>query len=153
MKTLITASEVISLAFSPEEPYVSTLITPSDIVEAESRHLLPIVGVNLYNAMLQGSYAELVSDYVAPMVAAWTRYIVEPLIPSRTCTIHTTDRITEAMNDYAERQMSALGDKASTLSRRLSDHLNANSSSYAEYNPNSNPLNHCFIYGNIIQVC
>lgn len=152
MKTLITASQVISLAFSPEEPYSSSLITTSDIIEAESRHLRPIVGDDLYNAMLQGSYGELVDDYVAPMVAAWTRYIVEPLIPSRTCTIHTTERITEAMNDYAERQMRALGDKASTLSRRLSDHLNANCSSYAEYNPNSNPLNRCFIYGNIIQV-
>lgn len=152
MKTLTTIEQVMALAFSSEEPYHRSVITPSDIVEVESRHLIPIVGVDLYNAMQQGSYSELVSEYVAPMVAAWTRHNVEPLLASRTCTIHSEERITEAMNDQSTRQMQALKHKAVTLTKRLSEHLNSNSSSYAEYNPNNNPLNRCFIYGNIIQV-
>lgn len=152
MKTLITPSQVLALAFSSEEPYHNSVITASDILEAESCYLRPIVGIELYESLIGGAYSELVSDYIAPMVAAWTRYIVEPHLASRTCSVHTEERITEAINDYSERQMRALRDRAVALSKRLSEHLNSNSTNYAEYNPNNNPLNRCFIYGNIIQV-
>lgn len=142
----------MSLAFASEEPYDASIITTLDIVEAESKFLIPIVGERLYDAMAAGKYANLVEEYAKPMVAAWVRYLIEPLIATRLCHIHGDGNITEAENDHSQRAQQALHTKAITLTRRLSTHLNSNCNVYAEYNPNLNPLNRCFIYGNLIQV-
>ena len=150
MNTLVTAERVHALAFSSEEPYSASAITEADIAEAESRHLLPILGEELYNAL--DSYSALRTEYVEPMVAAWVRYIVEPHLATRCCACYAEGRVTEAVNDYTKRVMRALKEKALALTHRLSDHLNSHSADYAEYNPKTNPLNHCFIYGNIVQV-
>lgn len=150
MNTLITAQRAYALAFSSEEPYGASAITEVDIAEAESRYLLPIIGEELYNAL--ASYSMLKAEYVEPMVAAWVRYIVEPHLATRCCSCYAEGRITEAVNDHTERVMRALREKARALTRRLSDHLNAHSADYAEYNPQTNPLNRCFIHGNIVQV-
>lgn len=152
MKTLISAEKIAPLIFTRDEPYGTVTITATDIAEAESHYLLPIVGNELYNAMLSGGYTELVDEYVAPMVAAWVRYIIEPHLTTRCCITHSERNITIAMNENSKRVLRALRDKAATLSCRLSDHLNANSAEYVEYNPSENPLNRCFIYGDIIQV-
>ena len=150
MKTLITAERAYALAFSTEESYSASAITESDIAEAESRYLIPIVGEELYNAMAK--YSTLKSEYVEPMVAAWVRYIVEPHLAMRCCTCYAEGRVTEAVNDHTERVMRALREKAVALTRRLSDHLNSHSVDYVEYTPKTNPLNRCFIYGNIVQI-
>ena len=141
MRTLITAEQVFSLAFTSEESYNVSVITASDIGEVENRYLIPIIGENFYNAMRLGEYDDLVEERVAPMVAAWVRYTIEPLLASRSCLYHD-----ERM------RLRALRDKAVVLTRRLVNYLNANSVAFDEYDPDSNPLNRCFIYGNIIQV-
>lgn len=150
MNKLITAEKVYALAFSSEEPYSPSVITDADIAEAESRYLLPIIGEELYIAI--SSYGRLKTEYIEPMVAAWVRYIVEPHLAVRCCTCYAEGRVTEAVNDHMKRVMRALREKAVALTRRLSDHLNSHSADYAEYNPETNPLNRCFIYGNIVQV-
>ncbi len=150
MKILITAERAYSLAFSSEEPYSPSAITEADIATAESRYLLPIVGEELYAALTR--YGTLKTEYVEPMLAAWVRYIVEPHLATRCCPCYAEGRITEAVNDHTERVMRALRERAVALTRRLSDHLNSHSADYVEYNPETNPLNRCFIYGNIVQV-
>lgn len=138
------------MAFSTEEPYSASVITEADIATAESRYLLPIVGEELYAALSR--YLTLKTEYVEPMLAAWVRYIVEPHLATRCCTCYAEGRVTEAVNDHMKRVMRALREKAVALTRRLSDHLNSHSADYVEYNPKTNPLNRCFIYGNIVQV-
>jgi hypothetical protein len=150
MNKLITAERVYALAFSSEEPYSPSAITEADIAEAESRYLLPIIGEELYIAI--SSYGRLKTEYIEPMVAAWVRYIVEPHLATRCCTCYAEGRVTEAVNVHMKRVMRALREKAVALTRRLSDHLNSHSADYVEYNPETNPLNRCFIYGNIVQV-
>ena len=152
MRTLITAEQVFSLAFTSEESYNVSVITASDIGEVENRYLIPIIGENFYNAMRLGEYDDLVEERVAPMVAAWVRYTIEPLLASRSCLYHDERMVTEAVNDDVLMRLRALRDKAVVLTRRLVNYLNANSVAFDEYDPDSNPLNRCFIYGNIIQV-
>ena len=41
---------------------------------------------------------------------------------------------------------------AQAMSRRLTDYLNANAASIPEYDVDSNPLNHCMMYGDVVQV-
>lgn len=152
MRILISAERVYALAFTSEEAYNASVILQSDIVEVESRYLMPIVGLDMYNAMRIGEYEELVDEYVAPMVAAWVRYVVEPHLASRCCLYHDEQRVTEAINESAQRVLRALRDKAVSLTRRLVDQLNTNREIYVEYNPEANPLNRCFIYGNVVQI-
>lgn len=145
MKTILTPSQIYTLLFSAEENYNPSAVRESDIAIAESRYLLPIVGDSLYNALLNSDYAELRDDYVAPMLGAWTRYIVEPLLAERCGFGHGSKSVDAEL-------MSRLKLMATTQSRRLSDYLNAHTEEYPEYNPINNPLNHCSIDGNIVQI-
>ena len=151
MNLLTTVAEVHALAFSSEELVNKEVITLSDILEAETRFVRPILGDALFDAVANGAYPALRSDYLLPVVAAWSRYVVEPLLQQRCLECHTLSR-SAADNEHLRVLMRQLRRRASTLSRRLSDHLNAHKDEYAEYNPNTNPLNHCSIYGDIIQV-
>lgn len=156
METLINREEVISLAFSPHELILESVITQSDIAEAEHRYLLPVIGEPLALALYAGDYPSLMSEYVAPAVAAWVRYVVQPLLGQR-CTPCLTDdgndfyNATTADNVRLERLQHTLRHKASTLTRRLSDYLNANAEQYPEFDPKHNVLNRCSIDGDIIQ--
>ena len=145
MNTILTPSQIYSLIFSAEESYNPSAVRESDIAIAESRYLLPIVGESLYNALLEGEYGELCSDYVAPMLGAWTRYIVEPLLAER-CGFGHGATVADA------ELLARLKLMAMSHSRRLSDYLNAHVEEFPEYNPIDNPLNHCSIDGNIVQI-
>lgn len=139
------------MAFSREELVHRDVITELDIAEAESRYIRPILGEALAEAIASGSYEELRANYVAPALAAWCRYVIEPLLVSRCRELHHDD-VSSAENEHLRGVVRSLRRKASTLSRRLSDHLNTHGDEYAEYNPKANSLNHCSIYGDIIQV-
>ena len=146
MKTLITTNQVVELAFGGDERAHRELIAECDIVEAEERYIRPILGDRLFEELLLGSYEELVTEYVAPALAAWCRYVVEPLLASR-CSLCGAD-----YDESLSVIMHNLSNRASTLSHRLSRYLNAHADKFPEYNPKLNPLNRCFIYGNIVQV-
>lgn len=151
MKTLITPTEVMSLAFSAEEMYNVAVVTDLDIAAAEERYVRPIVGRELYDKLLAGDYPSLKDDYVAPLVATWTRYIVEPLLASRCDVCHEAGS-TAAENEATAERCRSLRLRARTLSRALAEHLNSRAEDYPEYNPYANPLNRCSIDGNIVQV-
>ena len=145
MKTILTPTDVYNLAFSAEENYNSSAVRQTDIAIAESRYLIPVVGETIYTKLLNGGYYDLRVDYVAPMLSAWIRYMVEPLLAER-CGL---DHGTMAVDD---RLLSRLKMMAMEQSRRLSAYLDSHSDEYPEYNPVDNPLNHCSIDGNIVQI-
>lgn len=149
MNTLINAEQVGALAFGCGEMVHQEIISECDIVEAEERYIRPILGDKLLTALCEGRYPELMSDYVAPALAAWCRYVVEPHVVSR-CSL--CDNVTSADNERLDIVMSHLRRQASTLTQRLSRHLNSHIADYEDYNPKSNPLNRCSIYGSIVQV-
>lgn len=145
MKTILTPSQIYSLIFSAEENYNPSVVKEADIAMAESRYLLPIVGERLYNALLTSNYTDLLTNYVAPMLGAWVRYIIEPLLAERCGYGHGATAVDAEL--LARLKMMAM-----TQSRRLSDYLNAHAEEFSEYNPIDNPLNHCSIDGNIVQI-
>lgn len=151
MKRLITPNDVMRLAYSPEELLQSDIVLDVDIIEAECRHISPILGEELLARLEAGDYEELMSDYVAPAIALWTRYGVEQIAHHRSALCHS-ERLTTADNERLSTTLRALREKASTLTHRLSDHLNAHGDDYPEYDPKKNPLNRCFIYGNIVEI-
>ena len=150
MRSIITPKQVVELAFVPEGLVTQTKITLLDIAIAESRYLLPIIGETLYEAILAGRYTTLRDEYILPMVAAWTRYVAEPLLAERMGVAY--DDYSEADIDARDMAIVRLRRNAQVLSRRLSDYLNAHCDEHLEYNPVDNPLNHCMIYGGLVQI-
>ena len=145
MKTILTPKQLYTYIFSEEESYTPSVVKEEDIAIVESRYLLPIVGEELYNRLLGAGYAELRLDYVVPMLCAWTRYLIEPLLRERCGLDHTTSTTDAEL-------LAHLKMVATSYSRRLSDYLNSNVDEFKEYNPIDNPLNHCSIDGNIVQI-
>lgn len=149
MKNLITPERVVELAFGGDECAHRELITACDIAEAEERYVRSVLGDELYDALYDGQYQGLLDEYVAPAIAAWCRYVVEPLMLHR---CRECKDVSVADNARLDTTMRHLARRAQTLTRRLSRYLNAHFAEYEEYTPKLNPLNRCFIYGNIVQV-
>lgn len=149
MNILTNAKELFALAFGKEEAYNVAVITENDILVAESRHVCPVLGEALVAALARGEYEALRSDYVVPAVAAWVRYIVEPHLAERCSHCSATSSKDEELLGL---RLAHLRRHAQSLTRRLSDVLNRNEASYAEHNPEVNPLNHCSIDGGIVQI-
>jgi hypothetical protein len=151
MKSVVTPEQVIELAFVPDGMVTRSKITLMDIALAESRYLLPLIGEALYDALLAGRYEMLCEEYVVPMVAAWTRYVAEPLMVERIGRGYD-DNYTQADNDAREEVILSLRRNAAGFSQRLTDYLNEHCDEFVEYNPADNPLNHCILYGGIVQI-
>ncbi len=151
MRTLITPEEAYRLAFSEQEGYTPAIITETDIIEAQTRFLTPILGIELQEALIDGYHRDLHDEYVAPTVAAYVRSLIEPLIDLR-CSTCRGDAISTAANERVAFSRTVLREKADALRRRLSDYLNNNSDIFEQYNPEDNPLNRCMIYGDIVQI-
>lgn len=145
MTTILTPTDVYNLAFSVEECYNSSAVKEADIAIAESRYLLPVVGEALYTKLVNGGYYDLRVGYVAPMLSAWIRYMVEPLLAERCGLSHSATAVDKQV-------LIRLKMMAMEQSRRLSNYLDQHSDEYPEYNPIDNPLNHCSIDGNIVQI-
>lgn len=157
METIITPQQVIDLAFSPNELLTPSIITEADITEAEHCYIRPILGEELWRMLVDGDYKELTIEYAGPAIAAWTRYVVQPLLEQRCSACLTDDKrsiydSTTAGNNRQRGVMRTLRRKASILSQRLTDYLNRNTDMYPEYVPANNPLNRCSINGDIIQI-
>ncbi len=151
MKSLVSPEEVVSVAFAADYEVTSSNITTLDVLATESRFLLPLLGTALYDKLLGGGYPELLSDYVVPQVAAWTRYAVEPLLAERFDFDRSKD-YSEADYSMNRQLLMQLRSTAQAMSRRLTDYLNANAESIPEYDADANPLNHCIMYGDVVQV-
>ena len=80
MQNVITNEQVIQLAFGDGEYLSPEVILVSDITTAEHRYILPLVGEELYKALLGGSYATLLNDYVAPALAMAVRTMIQPAL-------------------------------------------------------------------------
>lgn len=147
MDTLIKPDDVLSLAYTADSGVTNIKILKMDIAAVEGKFLLPIIGERLYNSLAEGNYPALLRDYVAPMVAAWTRYISEPMMVER-CAYESST----AYNEVRKVILRRLRGIARNFSRQLSNYLNAHCEEFPEYNPADNTLNHCSIDGDIVQV-
>lgn len=147
MDTLIKSDDILSLAYTADGRVTNLKITKVDIAAAEGQFLLPIIGEELYKSLMQGNYPTLLQEYVAPQVAAWTRYIVEPIMVER-CGYESS----AAYNEVRKVIYRRLRGIARSLSRQLSNYLNAHCDEFPEYNPVDNPLNHCSIDGDVVQI-
>ena len=156
MKNLITNEQVISLAFGDGEYLSPEVILDSDIALAEDRYIVPVVGAELHQALLDGSYPTLLDDFVAPALAMAVRTIVQPALNVRTgpagLQISSSLRADSSTKTAMQSLQKSLRLRRQALLRRLSNHLKNHASEFAEYDPNGDAMQKCSIDGGYIQV-
>ena len=84
MKNLITNEQVISLAFGDGEYLSPEVVLDSDIASATEQYIIPVVGAQLCEEMLNGAQRTLLNDYVAPALAMAVRTMIQPALNVRT---------------------------------------------------------------------
>ena len=156
MKNLITNEQVISLAFADGEYLSSEVILDSDIAAATSRYIIPIVGAELYEALLDGSYSTLLDDYVAPALAMAVRTMIQPALNVRTgqCGLHipTSARSDSSTRSATHSLQKSLRLRRQTLLKRLSDHLREHASDFAGYDAGCDAMQKVCTGGGFVQI-
>ena len=156
MKNLITNEQVISLAFGDGEYLSPEVILDSDIALAEDRYILPVVGAELREALLDGSYPTLLDDFVAPALAMAVRTMIQPAL--NVCTgqaglrISSSLRADSSTKSAMEMLQKSLRLRRQILLKRLSNYLKAHASQVPTYDAESDILQHCTIDGGYIQI-
>ena len=156
MKNLITNEQVISLAFGDGEYLSPEVILDSDIALAEDRYILPVVGAELREALLDGSYPTLLDDFVAPALAMAVRTVVQPALNVRTgqagLQISSSLRADSSTKTAMQSLQKSLRLRRQALLRRLSNHLKNHASEYPAYDPDNDALQNCSIDGGFVQI-
>ncbi len=162
MKTLITPADVIALAFAEGEYLPPDSVTAADIAAAEHRYMEPIAGRALMDALAEGSYAELMADYVAPALAMSVRTAIQRAINVRTgahgLSVAGQGAAYTVARTAADELQVSLRARARALRRRLSDHLalaaagGVEGVAYPEYDPAADAMQKCSIDGGFVQI-
>ena len=156
MKTIITPSEAAALAWGTGEYVSPESRSEADISAAERRYLEPVIGRRMAEALADGRYEELCSDYVAPALAMFVRILVQPSLDIRTgqagSVVQSGAYADPAGSEARTASLRSLRRRAGELLRRLSDKLDAEAASYPEYEPSRNILKHCTTDGGIVQI-
>lgn len=154
-KTIITPEKVAALAFYDGECIDSTAISPLDVAVAEERHIVTVVGAEMYAAMGEGRYADFCDEYVAPVVALQTRLLMLPAMVARSGRFGVSVPSSSTMKSPSAQQIGrlerSLREKARTLQRRMSRYLNEHAEQFPEYEPSRNILNRCCVDGEFVQ--
>ena len=156
MKNLITNEQVISLSFGDGEYVSPEVVLDSDIASASFRYIIPVVGAELHQALLDGSYPTLLDDFVAPALAMAVRTMIQPTLNLRTgqlgLQISSSLRADSSTKSAMQTLQKSLRLRRQTLLKRLSDHLKNHASEYPAYNPDNDALQNCSIDGGFVQI-
>ena len=156
MKNLITNEQVISLAFGDGEYLSSEVVLDSDIASATTRYLIPVVGTELYEEMLNGSHRPLVEEFVAPALAMAVRTIIQPALNVHTgqggLYIPSSARSDTSIRTTTQALQKSLVRRRQALLRRLSNYLKDNASEFPSYKASNDAMQKCRIDGGYVQM-
>ena len=155
-KSIISSAEVLATAFADGGYLPAETISEADIISATDRWVRPVVGQALLDAVAEGKYGELKSNYLLPAVAYYTRFLVQPRLNSATSglglTVANGSAHKAADRSAREELQRALKVSARTALRRLSDYLDEQKEQFAEYDAKKNILHHCCLEGGFVNV-
>jgi len=163
MAQLITASEIISIAFSNSntDPY---LFRDADIEYSQVRHLKPILGEDLYDEIVSQNDSSsltalnttLMDDYLINMLAHWSKWDMlqnyQKTESSKGIQILTQEFGRSVDSDEMVDHMTRIHRRAYILTKQMVDYIEHedNYKNYPLYNSGENPFNDVKIVGGII---
>lgn len=156
MAELITAEEVIAIAFTDGQYIDAGVIARCDIDAAIERWVVPVVGRALLEAVAEGKYEELREHYLKPVIALYTRQQVQPRLNVSTSqaglsVVTTSSRkaADEAARCELQRSLKA---RAKFLRQRLEEYLDEHKAELTEYDEKQNILKRCRCDGGFVQI-
>jgi len=156
MNGIITPAEAVRLAFTDGEYVSPDVIGEADIETAIRRRIEPVTGHALCEAMRKGAYPDFVREYAAPALALCVRLAVQPRLNAATgqtgLAVPAGANRRAADTQTRAELMRALRTRAREAVRRMSDRLEADAASMAEYDPERNILKRCCCDGGIVQI-
>jgi hypothetical protein len=151
MKTLMTSAEVAAMAFPGSLDPEGGFVAEASILAAQQKFLKPVLG-ELYDA-LEGHPA-LLSDYVKPALAQWVRFLVLPSIATQVGSTGIVAPRGQNFESVAPMSAAALRTRAKAdaraLTRRMVEHIEANTAEYPEYDRAQNVLSRTSTAGSIV---
>lgn len=155
MKNLITNEQVIMLAFGDGEYLSPSVVLDADIASAAHRYIIPVVGAELYEAMLGGSHKALLDDFVAPALAMAVRTMIQPALNVRTgqagLHIPSSARADTSTKGVTNALHKSLRLRRQALLRRLSDYLKEHATEFTEYDSGKDIMQKWRIDGGYVQ--
>lgn len=156
MKTLVSTVAVVQSARGDGALLPAESVSEADIVAAEHRHIVPVIGQALHERLLAGAYADFAAEYLHDAVILFTRAALQPrrdLHTGRTGTTVPRSASGQPADDAARRRARrSLLTQARTLLRRAAAYLDAHAGEFPEYLPGENILKRCTIDGNLVQI-
>ena len=149
---IMSAAEVVALAFPATSNIRAAQITEADIVAAQEKFLAPVFGA-LWDALCEGAHAEFTAEYIKPALAHFVKAQVLPTLGAITpygVVEFSSDTTKRADNRQLVRAIRAAADTAQTLRRMALRHIEAHSDEFGEYQPTQNILRHTRIAGGIV---
>lgn len=152
IKTLITPSEVLEIAFDDRLRVPADSINPAQILAAEAQYIQPIFG-DIYTAMQQDQLVDFVNDYIKPALAVYVKVLQLPLLGVVQGTLGlsyaATHKDLELTDDKIEMIRAQLLSDANALLKRAVRYVKDNEHEFSQYE-DAKTLSATFLAGGII---
>ena len=136
MDHLITSDDVITYAFIGEEKVKSSHIKSSAIDVAEKRFIIPLLGQDMFDAIIGGGYADILAK-LKPCLAYFVRYVVLPDLSVSVTNMgmmhNSTDYSSSVTNEDKRVVRQSALDNGQSLLDSIIHYLNDNYENYPEF--------------------
>lgn len=142
------------MAFAPLDRVTPEDVNQLTISVAQQRFVSPVLGDAMVEAMIGGSYSELVEELIAPALALYTRVLMMPSLALRTSAAGVVKGSSDYLDAATENDLRSLRRttlaQATTLLRKAVSQIESSPELYPEYDPRQNIWRRCRIDGGVV---
>lgn len=153
MELLITAAEVLELAFDDSESLREDLVKDPVIRTAEARYLEPVLGA-LYAALHDPEYGDFVDRFIKPPLAFYIRSLVADNLTVSLGNLgamqYSADKMKTASDTGSARIRKKAKYDADTLMDKAVEHIESHPDDFPLYDRKNNVRHRISIQGGII---
>lgn len=153
MNTLITAQQVVAMAFGGTNNLRAEEVCPSTILAAERTFLLPVFGATLLDQLREGSHPSLLA-LLQPALALYVKRLMLPSLAARVgmagVVRYAPEGYTEADNNLLQRLQRRTKADADALVDQAVELVAASPDSYPSYSPAHNVRNRTRISAGVV---
>ena len=153
-KILMTAAEVVDLAFGGTNNLHPEEISEATILAAQRKYLLPVFGEALLEEFLAGEHAALVDDFVKLALALYVKRLMLPVLAARVGTAGVVKYLGEGFAEVDAatlcRLMRRTKANADAIIDAVVDYVELNPQSFPSYRADNNIRNRVNIDSGIV---
>ena len=154
MQNLISPEMVAEQAFAPLDHVTPADVNPLTIAVAQERYIVPVLGAAMVKAMIGGAYAELVTKWVAPALALYTRVLMLPALALRVGSVGISRSANQYLDAATENELRMLRRtalaQAATLLQKAVTAIESAPERYPEYDSSQNIWYSCRTDGGVV---